>query len=80
MLHILWQRWACLTGRHRGNNFCAYCGKQIRSYPVYPFRVYSLDGKVDVRVYALNAHQAKRRFLQSGRTISLIVERLPTVD
>lgn len=77
MLRLLWKKWACLAGDHSGDNYCAYCGKQLRNYATYPYRVYSLDGKVNLTVYAINAHHAKKK-CQGGDSVGdLIVERLP---
>jgi hypothetical protein len=79
MLRTLWQKWACFAGAHSGGNYCAYCGKQLLNYTIYPYRVYSLDGRVNLTVYAINAHHAKQKCQEGYCQGDLIVERLPAL-
>lgn len=56
----LWKQILCMLGRHHGNNFCIYCGKQLAADLLFSFQVRSDDGRLNIVVKALNSHHAKR--------------------
>jgi len=77
ILTALTQRLACRCGNHRGSNFCAACGKQLRQQPFFTFLVASVDGRLNQVFQALNSQHAKNQFRRTHAAGELLTRRLP---
>ncbi len=72
----LCRRFSCVRGKHRGKNFCIYCGAQLASEPFFSFRVLSSDEQLNIRLKALNEHHAKRQLQDRYPSCQLTAQRV----
>ncbi len=76
LLSQLQQRFLCTRGKHRGGNFCIYCGQRLVSEPFFSFRVHSSDGQLSTIIKALNERHAKRQLQDRYSPSKLTAQRI----
>lgn len=71
-------QWArCVTGRHRGANFCAFCGRKLLPALLFPFRVQTIEGEFVAEVSGYNDYHVKQLFRHRYDLAQLVAIRLP---